>query len=141
MLFASHLVAFNLAFSTKTTCIQQLNALHFAPKHTAFSCILHSILLQIAPKQVQTATFLNKHSFRCIYRLTPILHQNQPSRESIICTSAYTWWIKRAATVQFKLVNATVSGDKQFTKNYEKHREGAQRRGLAAPESKTEDYD
>ena len=48
------------------------------------------------------------------------------------------WW---GMEVQFKLVNATVSGDKSFTKNYEKHRGVLRSRGLAAPESETDDYD
>ena len=43
--------------------------------------------------------------------------------------------------LQFKFLNATVSGDKWFTKNYEKHRGATQRRRLAAPKSETEDYD
>ena len=38
-----HFYAFRLAFSTKTHCILHQNALHFAPKRTAFSGILHCV--------------------------------------------------------------------------------------------------
>ena len=43
MLFASFLVAFCLAFSTKTHFILYQNALHLAPKCTLFSTKTHSI--------------------------------------------------------------------------------------------------
>ena len=60
---------FCTAFCTKTPCVQHQNALHLAPKRTAFCCKMHSILLQITSKQVQTASkqvqiaaFSNKYS-------------------------------------------------------------------------------
>jgi len=46
------------------------NALRLAPKRTLFSGKTHSILQQIAPKQVQMAIFLNKNSFCSIPMLT-----------------------------------------------------------------------
>ena len=69
MLFVSHLAAFCTAFSRILPCVQQQNARHLAPKRTAFSIKTHSILQQIAPKQVQMAAFSNKNSFSCIHML------------------------------------------------------------------------
>ena len=69
--FSLRFAPFYLAFCTKTHCIQHQNALHFAPKRTAFSGILHYILLQTAQKLVQMAASSNKYSFRCIHMLTP----------------------------------------------------------------------
>ena len=43
MLFVSQLAPSHLAFSTKTHCILHQNTLHFAPKRTAFSGILHRV--------------------------------------------------------------------------------------------------
>ena len=57
-------------FCTKTHCILHQNALHFAPKRTAFSGILHHILPKIAPNLVQMAVVCNKYSFCCIRGLT-----------------------------------------------------------------------
>ena len=63
MLFVSHLAPFCAAFCGILPCILHQNALHLAPKRKVFSGKTHSILLQIAPKQVQRAAFLNKNSF------------------------------------------------------------------------------
>ena len=55
--------------SSKRFCLYHLQWIfmlfvsHFAPFHLAFSTKTHSILLQIAPKQVQRAAFFNKNSF------------------------------------------------------------------------------
>ena len=43
MLFTSFLVAFCLAFSTKTHFILHQNALHLAPKRTLFCTKTHSV--------------------------------------------------------------------------------------------------
>jgi len=47
------------------------NALHFVPKHTAFSTKTHYILLQMAKKRVLIAVGLNKNSFRLHAQLPP----------------------------------------------------------------------
>ena len=49
---AVHPYAFCTAFSSILPCILHRLTLHLAPKRTAFCTILHSILLQIAPKLV-----------------------------------------------------------------------------------------
>ena len=43
MLFVSRLAAFCTAFCTISPCVLHQNALHLAPKHIAFSGILHCI--------------------------------------------------------------------------------------------------
>jgi len=45
--------------------------LHFAPKRTAFSGILHCILLQITQKRVVVAVSLNKNTFCLNAQLPP----------------------------------------------------------------------
>ena len=57
---------------------------------------MQCILLQIAQRLVQMAVLWNINSFYHIHMLTPFLHQNEPSRESIFCDKVSTWWIKRA---------------------------------------------
>jgi len=52
-------------------------------------------LLQIAKKRVLVAVGLNKNSFFLHVQLTPFLHQNEPSRESIFCGKVSGWWIKK----------------------------------------------
>jgi len=58
-----HFAPFYLAFSIKTQGILHQNALCFVPKCTAFSTKIQYVLLQIAQKQVQMASLLNKNSF------------------------------------------------------------------------------
>jgi len=43
MLITFHLAAFHLAFYTILPCVLHQNALHLAPKRTAFCSILHCI--------------------------------------------------------------------------------------------------
>ena len=67
-----HLAPKYLAFSTKMHSILRQNALHLAPKRTAFSTKMQYIWQQTAPKRVLVAVSLNKNSFCCIHKLTPI---------------------------------------------------------------------
>jgi len=67
--FALHLAPFYLAFSVKTQGVLHQNALRLAPKCTAFSTKMQYVLLQIAQKQVQMPSLLNKNSFCRIRRL------------------------------------------------------------------------
>jgi len=69
--FALHFAPFYLAFSIKTQGILHQNALRLAPKCTAFSTKMQYVLLQIAHKQVQMPSLLNKNSFCRIRRLIP----------------------------------------------------------------------
>ncbi|MFC2814049.1 MAG: hypothetical protein ACFN4S_09580 [Prevotella conceptionensis] len=84
--FAVDVYTFLLAFSSILPCIYQQNTLHFAPFYLAFStkthCILHQNALRLAAycttfsskaqKQVRMMVSLNKNSFCCIRRLTPL---------------------------------------------------------------------
>ena len=110
MLFVSHLAAFCTAFSSILPCVQQQNARHLAPKRTPFSTKTHSIQHQNAPHLASKRTpFCSKQPRnRCKWRpfqikihflaftCYPFLHQNKPSRESIICGKVGNWWTKRA---------------------------------------------
>jgi len=81
MLFVSHFAPFHLAFCTKTHSILHQNARYLAPKRKAFSGKMHSILLQIAPKKVQRAAFLNKNSF-CPHLKPPPFSTDTNPREN-----------------------------------------------------------
>ncbi|WP_210401281.1 hypothetical protein, partial [Prevotella sp. HMSC073D09] len=73
------------------------------PKRTAFCGILHSILHQNAlhftansPKNGVNAGFGEYIFILPACTTPPLLHQNQPSRESIFCGKIGGWWSERA---------------------------------------------
>ena len=80
--FALRLAPKQLAFSTKTHCIQHQNALRLAAYCTAFSTKMHYIQQQIAQSMVQTAVLCNAYSFCRHPQLPPFciqtnLHENR----------------------------------------------------------------
>jgi hypothetical protein len=107
MLFISHLAAFCVAFSTKTPCVLQQNALHLASKRTAFSGILHYILLQIAPKQVQTTVACNKYSFCCIRRLTSFCNKTNLRENRLFAVGCAVGGKNLSYNVKFYAENIT----------------------------------
>ena len=87
-----------IAFCTKLHCVLHQNALRFAPKRTVFSTKMHRILHQNAmnfaennPKPAANCGFMQCAFILYAFTTNPFLHQNQPSRESIICARVNVW--------------------------------------------------
>ena len=70
--------AFRIAFSTILPCVLHHFTLRLAPKRSAFCCILHCILLQMAQNRVQTTIPGNKYSFLLIGVLTLFCTKTNP---------------------------------------------------------------
>jgi len=68
---AAYFYAFCFAFSRILQCILHHFTLHLASKRKAFCTKMQYVLLQIAQKQVQMPSLLNKNSFCPHLQLTP----------------------------------------------------------------------
>ena len=107
MLFVLHLAAFQLAFSTKTRCVQHQNALRLAPKCIPFCTKTHSILQQIAPKQVQMAVLSNKYSFCQHPHATPFCPQTNLRENRFFAARWTIGWKKGTHNVKILAENQT----------------------------------
>ena len=103
----THFAAFCLAFSSKTHCIQRHFTLRLAPKHTPFSTKTHSILQQIAPKQVQVAVLSNKYSFCQHLHATPFCTQTNLHENRLFAARWTNGWKKGTHNVKFLAENQT----------------------------------
>ena len=67
----AYFYAFCIVFSSIFHCVLHHFTLRFALKRTAFSTILHYILLKTVPKQVQMAVACNKYSLCRTHKHAP----------------------------------------------------------------------
>ena len=107
MLLVSHFAAFKLAFSSKTYCIQRHFTLRLAPKRSPFCIKTHSILQQIAPKQVQMAVFSNKYSFCQHSHATPFCLQTNLRENRLFAARWTIGWKKGTHNVKFSTEKQT----------------------------------